>query len=330
MKEVASGIDIGGTNTVIGFVDRSGRVIERASLPTAREGEPLEFVRQVAGQISRISDSLKNEYHICGIGIGAPNGNIHKGTIEFAPNLCWKGVVPLVNLFKSFFPLPVILTNDANAAALGEMIYGGAQNMTDFIMITLGTGVGSGLVVNGQVVYGHDGFAGELGHVIIREEGRVCGCGRKGCLEAYCSAGGILKTAIELLAENHHKSILSEIPAEKLNSKKIAEAASSGDLVAIKTFNITGDLLGKALANTIAHTSPEAIFLFGGPSQAGELIFKPTREAIENNVLKIYKGKVKVLPSQLPPGDAAVVGASALIWDFIEKETQKEALHHCS
>jgi glucokinase len=329
MKEIAVGIDIGGTNTVIGFVDRTGKVIARSTLVTPKEGEASEFVRLVVQRIHELETSVSDECLVCGIGIGAPNGNIHKGTIEFAPNLSWKGVVPLVDLFRKHFPLPVILTNDANAAALGEMVYGAARKMKDFIMITLGTGVGSGLVVNGQVVYGHDGFAGELGHVIIREGGRLCGCGRRGCLEAYCSAGGILKTAQELISENHSKTVLAEIPSGKLSSKTIAEAAAKGDLVAIETFNITGELLGKALSNTVAHTSPEAIFLFGGPSQAGELIFKPTREAMEGNLLKIYKGKVHILPSQLPHGDAAVVGASALIWDYLQKEEEKEALHHC-
>ena len=256
---------------------------------------------------------------IKGIGIGAPNGNYYSGTIEFAPNLPWKGVIPLANMFEERLGIPTALTNDANAAAIGEMTYGAARGMKDFIMITLGTGVGSGIVVNGQMVYGHDGFAGELGHTIIRREnGRVCGCGRRGCLETYCSATGVARTAREFLTARTEPSLLRSIPAENITSKDVYDAAVKGDKLAQDIFEFTGTLLGEALADFIAFSSPEAIVLFGGLAKSGDYIIKPVQKAIDENVLNIYKGKTKLLISELKDADAAVLGASALGWELKE------------
>ena len=251
-----------------------------------------------------------------GFGIGAPNGNFYSGTIEFAPNLPWKGVIRLKKMFEDALGIPCALTNDANAAAIGEMTYGAARGMKDFIMITLGTGVGSGIVANGQLIYGHDGFAGELGHVIVRREnGRLCGCGRKGCLEAYCSATGVARTAREFLVSRPEPSLLRDIPAEEITSKDVYDAAVKGDKLAAEIFEFTGTLLGEALADFIAFSSPEAIILFGGLAKSGDYIFKPVQKAIDDNVLPIFKGKTKLLLSELKDADAAVLGASALGWE---------------
>jgi len=314
MTKLAIGVDIGGTNTVFGFVDRAGNCVAKGSIKTKDFPEIDDYVKSLCDEIKSVANSIVDENTIIGIGIGAPNGNFYNGTIEFAPNLDWKGIVPLAQLVNDYFKLPVFLTNDANAAALGEMIYGGAKEMRNFIMITLGTGLGSGLVVNGQLVYGHDGFAGELGHVIVKENGRLCGCGRRGCLETYCSAPGIKNTAIELLEQSGIDSELRMIDADEMSSKSISDAAENGDEIANETYKFTGEVLGLALANSVAHLSPEAIFLFGGVVKAGNVLFDPVKESMERNLLKIYKNKVKILPSMLPEGDAAIVGSSALVW----------------
>lgn len=254
-----------------------------------------------------------------GIGIGAPNGNYYKGSIEFAPNLRWHDVIPLCDMMKEYYPtLPIYLTNDANAAAIGEMIYGGAKGMKNFIMVTLGTGLGSGFVANGELVYGHDGFAGELGHIIVSPNGRQCGCGRQGCLETYVSATGVKRTAYKMMAKYNYPSELRTIPFNEMTAKIVAEAAEKGDMIAINTFKYTGKMLGEALANAIAITSPEAIFLFGGLAKAGNLLFEPTKDHMEMNLLKIYSNKVKLLPSQLDK-NAAIYGAAALVWKELNK-----------
>ena len=307
------GIDIGGTNTIFGFVDESGSVIHKDSIPTNTNISPEEFVEILAIRIQENLNKELKKWTLGGIGIGAPNGNFHTGSIEFAPNLNWEGIVPLCDYFKKYFQAPVILTNDANAAAIGEKRYGGAREMNDFILITLGTGLGSGIVINGQLVYGHDGFAGELGHVIVQKNGRICGCGRRGCLETYCSAPGIVRTALELLSEKNSDSRIKQYSINQLNSKVLAELAAAGDHIAREAYIQTGKTLGLALANSVAFSSPEAIFLFGGPVNAGDLLFQPLREAFEANLLSIYKNKIQVLPSQLPQGDAAILGAAALI-----------------
>lgn len=252
-----------------------------------------------------------------GIGVGAPNGNYYTGTVEYAPNLPWKGIIPLAKLIEDKFKLPVVLTNDANAAALGEMMYGAAKNMKDFIMITLGTGVGSGIVANGKLIYGHDGFAGELGHTIIIPDGRLHqGTGKHGSLESYASATGVKLTALELLATFKGETTLRNIPPAKIDSKKVYEAAILGDKLAKEIFEYTGKILGLALANFVMFSSPEAIILFGGLTKAGDLILKPTRESMEANVIQVFQNKVKIIVSHLKEADAAILGASALVWEM--------------
>lgn len=314
MNKLAIGIDIGGTNTAFGFVARNGEVLVKGSIPTQVHEDFDDYLNDLKKAIDATQKQIKSDFELVGIGIGAPNGNYYSGTIEYAPNLRWKGILAVTERFKQLFNLPAVLTNDANAAAIGEMVYGSAKDLHDFVMITLGTGVGSGIVVNGELVYGHDGFAGELGHMIIKENGRECGCGRLGCLEAYCSAPGIKKTALKLIAQNKWKSTLCSISPDTLDSRKVAEAALSGDELALEVFDYTGRILGLALANAVAFSSPKAIFLFGGPTQAGDILFKPLRKYFEDNLLPIYKNKVSLLLSGLPPGDAAIVGASALAW----------------
>jgi len=253
---------------------------------------------------------------IKGFGIGAPNGNYYNGTIEHAPNLPWKGIVPMANMFKTKLGIPVALTNDANAAAIGEMTYGAARGMKNFIVITLGTGVGSGIVINGQLVYGCDGFAGELGHVIMRrEDGRLCGCGRKGCLETYCSATGVARTAREILTKDSTPSLLRDLNPEEITSKDVYDAAVKGDAIALKIFDFTGKILGEALADFTAFSSPEAFIFFGGLTKSGEYIMDPIKDSYNENVMPIFKGKAKMLVSELKDSDAAVLGASALGWE---------------
>ena len=299
----ALGIDIGGTNTVVGLVDKEGNVLGTDSVKTQSFPVLEEYVKTV----SKLAKDLiaKNNVSvddIVGLGIGAPNANYYTGNIEMAPNLPWKqDKVPLAKMFREELNIPVTITNDANAAALGEKMYGVAKDMDNFIMITLGTGVGSGIVINGQLVYGHDGFAGELGHVIIERNGRLCGCGRRGCLETYCSATGIVRTA-------------KERNTPFLTSKDIYDAAVKGDETAIDIFRETGTRLGRALADMVVFSSPEAFVLFGGLAKAGDFIVKYTKEAMEEAIMPIFKGKVKILLSTMKDADAAVLGASALAW----------------
>ncbi len=325
MKKVAIGIDIGGTNTVIGIVDREGNVLVRDSIATSAHGNASLFVDEISGSVRSLINAVKKlnpEIEVLGIGIGAPNANYYTGTIEHAPNLSFKGIIPFVKLLETNFPelKAIAITNDANAAAIGEMIYGGAKGMKNFVVYTLGTGVGSGVVVNGTLVYGADGFAGECGHTTIVEGGRVCGCGGSGHLEAYCSAPGMKRTAFELLSKyNAVNSPLASKCFNELDSKAIFEAAENGDPIAREVFELTGKWLGLGLANTVHHLSPEAIFLFGGPTAAGNYIFRPTINSMEQHLLPIFKNKVKVLPSQLKSGDAAIVGASALVYSELER-----------
>ncbi len=322
MKQVTIGIDIGGTNTVIGVVNKDGDVLERDSIATPKHGDAKLYVKEIVKTVSKLIAGLQPEREVLGIGIGAPNGNYYNGTIEDAPNLSFKGVVPLVEMLKTEFPemKAIALTNDANAATLGEMIYGGAQGMKNFVMFTLGTGVGSGIVANGDLIYGKDGFAGECGHNVLIPNGRMCGCGIPGHLEAYCSAPGMKRTAFELLAHyNDNESPLAEKSFRDLTSKDIYDAAVAGDAVAKEVFEVTGRYLGSAMASTVHTTSPEAIFLFGGPTAAGDLILDPTKEALDEFLLPIFKGTVPILISKLNLGDAAIVGASSLVMNEIEK-----------
>ena len=309
--KLSVGIDIGGTNTTFGLVDESGRIVARGNISTRNNSDFQDYVNQVSDGIRQLLGQT-NGAELLGIGIGAANGNYFSGCIENAANLPWKGLVKIVEAFKNQFGVPVFLTNDANAAAIGEMVYGGAKGMTDFIEITLGTGLGSGIVTGGKMLYGHDGFAGECGHVIVKRDGRDCGCGRKGCLETYVSATGVVRTATELLAKRNIDSELRSIPNSELTALKVSQAAARGDAIAREVFEFTGEMLGRALADFVAITSPQAIFLFGGLAKAGEILFEPTRRAMEANMLNIFKNKTQVLPSQL--GDnAAILGASALV-----------------
>ncbi|MBR3626393.1 MAG: ROK family protein [Bacteroidaceae bacterium] len=316
-KPYVMGIDIGGTNSVFGIVDARGTVLAVDKIKTQKYEKIEDYVEALTTGMKALIKANDAEGKIKGIGVGAPNGNYYTGTIEFAPNLPWKGVIPLANLISEKMGVPCALTNDANAAAIGEMTYGAARGMKDFIMITLGTGVGSGVVCNGQLVYGHDGFAGELGHVTIRREnGRLCGCGRKGCLEAYASATGVARSAREILTSSTDPSSLRDIPAEEITSLDVFNAAKAGDKIAKEIFEFTGKILGEAFVDFIAFTSPEAIVLFGGLAHAGDLLFEPIQRTIDENVMPIFKGKTKLLMSELKDADAAVLGASALGWEI--------------
>ncbi len=319
MNEYVIGIDIGGTFTKMGFVNRDGNCFAESVTPTDAYDNVEDYLANLVKELKKSEDQLEGSYKIVGIGIGAPNGNYHKGTIENATNLKWRGVINFTDMVKEHYNLPVKLTNDANAAALGEMVYGGAQGMKDFIMITLGTGLGSGIVVNGDLVYGHDGFAGELGHVNVVENGRKCGCGNLGCLETYVSAPGIKRTVFELLASDSKGSDLVNYSFDELDSEMIYNAAVKNDPVALKAFEVTGRILGRKLADSVAHTSPEAVFLLGGLSKSGDYIFKPTKKYMEESVMGTFKNKVKILPSQLTDKNAAVMGSSALIWKELDK-----------
>jgi len=316
-KPYVIGMDMGGTNTVFGIVDTRGTVISKSAIKTSTHSDVNLYIDDIHVELSKLIEAAGGIDKIKGIGVGAPNGNYYTGNIEFAPNLPWKGVIPFANLMADKFGIPTALTNDANAAAVGEMTYGAARGMKNFIMITLGTGVGSGIVIDGKVVYGHDGFAGELGHVIVmRNNGRTCGCGRSGCLEAYASATGVARTAREILESNTKSSVLRNIPMTDITSKDVFDAAMEGDEIAKEIFNFTGRILGEAFADFVTFSAPEAIVLFGGLSKAGDLIMKPIVENMEKNLLNIWKGKVKVLFSELKEADAAVLGASALAWEI--------------
>ena len=316
------GIDIGGTNTIFGFVDRSGNILAEDQIMTAHYDEPEVYVAALYEKIMITAQKTGRELEILGFGIGAPMGNINKGTIEYPADMPWKGIIPLADIFARHTTLPVIVTNDANAAAVGEMIYGGAKGMKNFVVITLGTGLGSGFVVDGKLVYGHDGFAGEIGHTVIRPgaSNRDCGCGRKGCLETYVSATGLKRTVLKIMADRLDDSELRKHSFEELNSVMIYEAARRGDPVALEAFEHTGAMLGFKLADVVAHTNPEAIFLFGGLALAKELIFEPAKKHMEENLLYIYRDKVKLLPSELSTQNAAVLGASSLVWSSLEAD----------
>lgn len=316
-KPYVIGLDLGGTNSVFGIVDARGEIKATTAIKTKAYPDVNDYVEAAANALEPIIDSIGGISQIKGMGIGAPNGNYYTGTIESAANLLWKGSVPLAKLFEEKLGVPVAITNDANAAAMGEMAYGVARGMKNFIMITLGTGVGSGIIVNGQLVYGSDGFAGELGHVTIDESpsARQCGCGRKGCLEAYCSATGITRTAQELLLKDARPSKLRELAPEDISSLEVFNAAKQGDELATEILSYTGTLLGKACANFALFCSPEAFVFFGGPTKAGDFIMEPLRKAYDENILYVYKGQAKLLLSGLNGSDAAVLGASALGWE---------------
>lgn len=311
-KPYVLGIDIGGTNTVFGMVDARGEVLASSSIKTKKHSDFNDYLNDLHSEVTRMLADNDAEDKILGIGIGAPNANYYTGMIESNVNLPWPTPLPLAQLVSEKFGIPVTITNDANAAALGEMTYGAARGLNNFIMITLGTGVGSGIVINGQLVYG----AGELGHTIIcKNNGRLCGCGRTGCLETYCSATGVARTAREYLELSEEDSLLRNIPANSITSKDVYDAAMKNDKIANKIFEFTGRVLGEAFANFTVFSSPKVIILFGGLTKSGELLMRPIREAMEKNMMKAYKGKVKLLLSELKEADAAVLGASALGWE---------------
>lgn len=301
---------------MFGIVDARGTVIASSSIKTAKHAKIEDYIDELYNEIQHLIETNDAEDKINGIGVGAPNANYYTGVIENAANLNWKGSIPFAKMMQDKFGLPVAITNDANAAAIGEMTYGAARGLKDFIMITLGTGVGSGIVVNGQLVYGHDGYAGELGHMIVkRNNGRLCGCGRTGCLEAYCSATGVARTAREFLEIRTEPSLLREIPIDQITSKDVYDAAMQGDKLAKEIFDYTGTILGEAFADMTVFTSPQAFIIFGGLARSGELLLKPLRAAMDKNMMNIFKGKPAVLLSELKEADAAVLGASALGWE---------------
>jgi glucokinase len=317
MKEVVAGIDIGGTNTIFGLVDKTGNVLAEYRIKTTDYPDIKKFISALAEGIEKMM-SGKKELKLSGIGIGAPNANYHKGTIELPPNLPWKGMIPFVEYLKEKVKVPIAITNDANAAAMGEMVFGGAKGMKNFIVLTLGTGLGSGIVINGEVVYGHTGFAGELGHMVVVPGGRDCGCGKQGCYETYASASGLVRTVLNLLSELKDESSLRDVPPSQLTSKLIVEAAEKGDTIALEAIDHTAEMLAFGICNAVVFSSPEAVFLFGGLVKAGEILLSPVREYFDQNVMPIFKGTVKILPSVISESNAAVLGAASLAWNELK------------
>ena len=316
MKQLVAGVDIGGTNTIFGLVDKTGKVLAESRIFTRDYPDINKFIAALSEAINSLD---KKGHELIGIGIGAPNANYYKGTIELAPNLPWKGTVPLAELMKQKNNVPVVVTNDANAAAVGEMVFGGARNMKNFIVFTLGTGLGSGIVINGEVVYGHTAFAGELGHTTVVPGGRECGCGRAGCLETYASASGLVRTVLQLLSETREESVLRDMTPSSLTSKIIAEAAAKKDPVALEAMDYTAEMLAFGIINSVVFSSPEAVFLFGGLTKAGDILFKPVRKYVDENIMPIFRGTVKILPSGISESNAAVLGAAALAWNELKK-----------
>lgn len=327
MKRLAIGIDIGGTNTVFGLVDSKGEMFGERSISTRGYVDFDQYITALHQNIEALHNQVSIEYRLVGIGIGAPCANHFKGTIDHAPNLSWKGILPLAESLKKYYPnTPILITNDANAAAIGEMIYGGAKGMKDFIVVTLGTGLGSGFVANGELIYGFDSFAGELGHVKVADPltGRQCGCGKRGCLETYASASGIKRTIFKLVADNVCNSEFRDISFNDLKAEMITQAAFRGDPIAIEAFEYTGKHLGRALANTWSITSPEAIFLFGGLAKAGKYLIEPTKKYMEESILQNFKDNIQLLPSAIDDKNAAILGASALVWQNLAAEQNKK------
>lgn len=325
MTQLCIGIDIGGTNTVFAAIDKMGNTAAQAHIPTVGAATIEEYCDDLTTAIRELIHGLEDRPEILAIGVGAPNGNYYKGTVEFAPNLPWTHVLPLCELLHARISLPVYLTNDANAAAIGEGLFGAAKGLKDYIVVTLGTGLGSGIVVQGQVVYGSTGFGGELGHVIVEQGGRDCGCGRKGCLERYASVTGLVHTLREKIAESDAPSGLRFVPVSELEGSAIADAAKAGDEFALATFEDLSATLGLALANAVAITSPEAIFLFGGLAKAGDLLLEPTRRHMEAQLLDVFKGTVRLELSALLDSNAGMLGAAALAWNEISAPNAPKA-----
>ncbi|GAB4245275.1 MAG: ROK family protein [Ekhidna sp.] len=316
MTQLAIGIDIGGTNSKFGIADKEGNILVQSRIKTQQYPDFISFINELKKELLKIHDLNQ----VIGIGVGAPNANFFKGTIEYPPNLPWKGVSKFAAEVEKVFSIKCVLTNDANAAALGEMVYGKAKNMRDFVVLTVGTGLGSGIIIDGELVYGKHGLAGELGHTLVNPNGRNCGCGKKGCLETYVSATGIRRTVYKLLADYTDPSLLRSISYDDLSTRTITEAAAEGDKIAIEAFNYTGRVLGMKLSDFIVHTDPEAIFLLGGLSKAGEHIFKPAQENMEKYLMPLFRDKkIRLQPSGLKDDDAPILGASSLVWKYLEK-----------
>ncbi|MEQ9289995.1 MAG: ROK family protein [Cyclobacteriaceae bacterium] len=319
MQKVTIGIDIGGTGTKFGLVNMEGKVLFHDKIDTADYKKFDEYIDALSTKIKTTMAGHLADHELIGIGVGAPNGNYFTGTVSYAPNLPWKGVLPISDSLTEKFGVPTVVSNDANAAAVGEHVFGGAKKMKDFIMVTLGTGLGSGFVSNGQLVIGHDALAGEMGHIAVKYgRGRSCKCGKKGCLETYVSATGINRTIFKLLVDSHEDSVFRGVTFNELTTKEISQAADNGDKIAIEAFRYTGKVLGAKLADMVTIFNPEAIFLFGGLSQAGDHIFKPTIRYMEKNLMKIYKDKVQVLPSELGSQGAPIIGAASLVWSKLK------------
>lgn len=314
-RNLVLGIDIGGTKTSFGFVDREGTLIGATSMPTEAHDSAETFATRLHHRIEEIREDLLSPHHLCGIGIGAPNANYYRGTIEKAVNLNWGDSVDFVGLIQRYYDLPVVITNDAKAAAIGEMIFGNARGMKHFLVITLGTGLGSGIVVDSRLLYGYSGFAGELGHTVVDPAGRQCECGKRGCLETYVSATGLVRTTLMLLAERCDPSPLRAMSYEEMTARRIFELAAKGDIIALEAFDRTARILGLKLADAVAHTSPEAIFLTGGMAMAGDLLLKPTQQYMDDSLFGVYRGTVKLMLSGMEPGKSAILGAAALIWN---------------
>lgn len=319
MTKLAIGIDIGGTSSKFGFADREGNIIAQSRIKTQSFSDFKAFIEQLKCQL----EELHPLNEAIGIGIGAPNANFYKGTIEYPPNLPWRGISPFVEEIEKVFGLKCAITNDANVAALGEMVYGKAKNMHDFLVLTVGTGLGSGIIINGNLVYGKHGFAGELGHTLVNANGRHCRCGKKGCLETYVSATGIRRTVYKLLADYTDDSVLRSISFDNLSTRTITEAAASGDKIAIKAFEYTGRILGMKLSDFIVHTDPEAIFLLGGLSKAGDYLFRPAQENMEKHLMPLFlEKKIRLQPSGLKNDNAPILGASSLVWKYLTTQRQ--------
>lgn len=314
-NDLVLGIDIGGTKTAFGFVDVKGKITCASTLPTQSRSSAKNLVSRLHQRIEELRAGLPSSHRLRGIGIGAPNAHYCRGTIEKAPNLNWGETIDFVGLMRKYYDLPVSLTNDANAAALGEMLFGNARGMKHFLVITLGTGLGSGIVADGHLIHGASGFAGELGHTVVDPEGRRCGCGKRGCLETYVSATGLTRTAAELLAQLLDPSPLRAMSYHKITAKHVFNLAAQGDVIALAAFDRTARILGMKLADAVAHTSPEAIFLAGGMAAAGDMLLKPTKRYMEDFLFGVYRGTVKLMPSGLAAGKGAVLGAAALIWN---------------
>lgn len=321
-RDLVVGIDIGGTNTSLGFVDRAGVLIQSGSMSTRAGDTPEIFAARLDQAVGHLLKSLPFSCRLLGIGIGAPNAHHDRGTIEKAVNLDWGEVIDFVSLIRKYYDLPISITNDANAAALGEMLFGNARGMKNFMVVTLGTGLGSGIVADGRLLYGASGFAGELGHTVVDPEGRQCECGKKGCLETYASATGLRRTAMELLASRCNSSPLREISDQDMTSKRIFDLAVAGDAIALEAFDRTARILGMKLADAVAHISPEAIFLAGGLAAAGDLLLKPTEQYMKHFLFRVYQGTVKLMPSGLETGTSAILGAAALIWSELKLSKQ--------